>query len=72
MNPEIKDVITLLNRMKGKPHAFHWENWMSFFIQTILGEDKFIDLVDIIATRLQRELSQVSRTFDFYVFLFFL
>lgn len=52
MIPEIKDVITFLKRVKGNPHAFYWEKWMYFFVQTILEEDKYIDWLDIIATRL--------------------
>lgn len=67
MIPEIKDFITLLNRVKGNAHAFYWKIWMYFFIQTILGEDRFIDLVDIIATRLQEELSQIFGILGFYM-----
>ena len=71
---KIKDIITLLNKVKGNPHAFHWENQMYSFIQTIMGEDKFIDCVDIIATRLQEELYQVFKISSFYMssYLFYI
>lgn len=72
MIPEIKDVITLLNRVKGNPHTFHWEKWTYFLILSILGEDKFIDWADIISTRLQEELSQASGISSFYMTLFFI
>lgn len=62
---EIKDIITLLNKVKGNPHAFHWENWMYFFIYTTLGENKFIDQVDIILTKLKEEISQASSILGF-------
>ena len=46
---------------------------MYFFFQIILGEDKFINWVDIIATRLQ-ELSQASgiSSFDMTSYLFYI
>lgn len=68
MIPEIKDVITLLNKVKGNQHAFYWENWMYFFIQTILSDkNKHINWAEIIADRLHEELSQSSGVFGFYM-----
>lgn len=29
---EVRDIVILLNRLKGNSHAFSWEDWMYFYI----------------------------------------
>lgn len=64
---DIADIVFLINRVKGNPHMFHWENWMYYFIQKIVEGDIFIDWADLIAEKLHKELLNVTNLTSFYM-----
>ena len=64
---EVKDVITLLNKIKDTKNTFFWEKNIYFIAQIILRKNKYIDWAKIIPDKLNEELSQVSRISVLYM-----
>lgn len=71
---EVRDIVILLNRLKGNSHSFYWKDWMYFFIQVLLAGEKFLDWVQVIAERLHEGLSNFVGMSSFYMssYLFYI
>lgn len=67
MIKEVRDIVILLHKVKRSQHAFFWEDWMYFFIQVILDQNKYIDWASMIADGLHESLSNILGSKNFYM-----
>jgi len=64
---EVRDIVVLLNRLRGNQHAYYWEDWMYFFIQVVLQGEQYLDWAEIIADCLHQSLNNRLGNRDFFM-----
>ena len=56
MKLHVYDLVVRLYRVKGSPELYVFEDWMSYFIDTILDGKQYFDWAKVIAGSLRNQL----------------